>query len=154
MGVNTYSRGIGDIMTAKEYLKSYRKAMLQIKCKKAQIERLRADLLPRGISYTGMPKGSDIVTMADTFARLDDMERKALAEIEAAQKQADDVLATINSVSRDDYKLILMDRYVLNMGGDDVAQDVGYVKRHVYRMHGSALDKVDRILEHAQRKCG
>ncbi len=136
-------------MTAKEYLKSYRKAMLRIKCKKAQIERLRADLLPRGISYTGMPKGSDIVTMADTFARLDDMERKALAEIEAAQKQADDVLATINSVSRDEYKLILMDRYVLNMGWDEIASDVGYAESSTYRMHGYALNEVERILEHA-----
>jgi DNA-directed RNA polymerase specialized sigma subunit len=136
-------------MTAKEYLLQYQVAKSRARRKREQIEKLRADLLPSGISYDGMPGGNGGKTMADAFAKLDEMETELRAQIQDAEETAIEVMATIEKVEDERYRAILHDRYILGMRWEDIAECENYSFRHVTKLHGGALKKIDKILKDA-----
>jgi hypothetical protein len=134
-------------MTAKEYLLQYQVAKGKAKRKREQIEKLRADLLPSGISYDGMPRGSGGKTMADAFAKLDEMETELRAQIQDAEETAKKIIETIELVENEKYREILHDRYILDMGWDSIAPKRKYERRYLHKLHGRALLEVEKILK-------
>lgn len=134
-------------MTAKEYLLQYQVAKSRARRKREQIEKLRADLLPSGISYDGMPGGNGGKTMADAFAKLDEMETELRAQIQEAEETAVEVMATIEKVEDERYRAILHDRYILELNWDEIASKEGYSGRYLYKVHGWALKKIENILK-------
>lgn len=133
-------------MTAKEYLMQYRIAVNKVKRKQEQIEKLRADLLPGGISYDGIPGSGGSRTAADIFARIEELERELQKQIAEAQDMADEIIAVIEQVEDERYRSILHDRYIMNLKWEEIAKQYGYVSRNIYKIHGRALQAVNEII--------
>lgn len=137
-------------MTAKEYLMQYRIAVNKIRRKQEQIEKLRADLLPSGISYDGMPgAGGGNRTAADIFAKIEELERELMDEQDKASAKADEIIAVIEQVEDERYRSILHDRYIAGLHWDRIADKMHYSYRHVTKLHGKALLEISKILKDA-----
>lgn len=136
-------------MTAKEYLMQYRIAVNKVKRKQEQIEKLRADLLPSGISYDGMPCAGGNRTAADIFARIEELERELYSEIEVALDKAYMVKETIYAVEDERYQNVLHDRYIRGLKWEVIADEMHYSYRHVTKLHGKALIEISKILKDA-----
>ena len=145
-------KGVIDMeMTAKEYLLQYRIAINKVKRKQEQIEKLRADLLPSGISYDGMPGAGGNRTAADIFARLEELERELKGQQDNARAKAKEIIAVIEQVEDERYRGILHDRYIMGMHWKDIIEQTGYTNRHIFRVHRFALLEIDRILKNVTK---
>lgn len=134
-------------MTAKEYLMQYRIAVNKVKRKQEQIEKLRADLLPSGISYDALPgAGGGNRTAADIFARLEELERELRDEQDKARAKADEIIAVIEQVGDERYRSILHDRYIMGLKWEKIASSYKYTTRNIYKVHGRALQDVNKIV--------
>lgn len=147
------SEGVIDMeMTAKEYLMQYRIAVNKVKRKQEQIEKLRADLLPSGISYDVMPCAGGNRTAADIFARLEELERELYSEIEEALDKAYMVKETIYAVEDERYRNILHDRYIAAKRWKEIAKELKHEERYIYKLHGRALEEVEKLLKNKKRQ--
>lgn len=136
-------------MTAKEYLMQYRIAVNKIRRKQEQIEKLRADLLPSGINYDGMPGGAGNRTAADIFAKLEELERELREQQDEARTKADEIIGVIDQLEDERYRSILHDRYIAGLHWDRIADKMHYSYRHVTKLHGKALLEISKILKDA-----
>lgn len=139
-------------MTAKEYLMQYRIAFNKVKRKQEQIEKLRADLLPSGISYDVVPGSGGNRTAADIFVRIEELERELYSEIEVALDKAYMVKETIYAVEDERYQNVLYDRYIMNLKWKEIAKELKHEERYIYKLHGRALEEVEKLLKNKKRQ--
>lgn len=133
-------------MTAKEYLRQYEYAVKRIQRleEEYEAELLLIDAVRSLSDNDGMPHGSGIskptedkaVRLADKAMRLVDAKREAIAV-----KQ--ELFDFINSIDGDEGQ-ILFRRYVQLQLWKDIAVDMGYTERAVYKIHERALRIVEQ----------
>lgn len=121
----------------------------KIQVKKEQVRMYREIALNISPNLTGMPRNPSpsqspmanaIVKIADLEVSIKEDEQKlALIRIE--------LLEVISEVPDISVQLLLMSRYLKDMRWEEIAKEMSYSKRHVYRIHGKALGEVDRILK-------
>ena len=136
----------GKMMTAKEYLRQYEYAVKRIHRleEEYEAERLLIDAVRSVSDNDGMPHGSGIskptedkaIRLADKALRLVDAKREAIAV-----KQ--ELFDFINSIDGDEGQ-ILFRRYVQLQLWKDIAVDMGYTERAVYKIHERALRIVEQ----------
>lgn len=133
-------------MIAKEYLMRYQAAKKQVFYIQERIENLRAELLPGGINYDGMPKGGDPKTAADIIAQIDEYERRLNAQCLQALKLMVEITGVIARVSSLNCRDVLLERYISGKSWNRIADDEGYSWRHIMRLHEQGLAEVSSIL--------
>lgn len=134
-------------MTTKEFLRQYLAANRRIDTKLEQISKLRAlaakstTVLGDGTSFGGgcTDKISGII------AKIVDMERQVDAQIDELQEIKRDVMAVVDKVADARLQNLLERRYINNQKWEQIAYEMGYDIRWVYRMHGRALYHVQQI---------
>lgn len=143
------------IVTDKELSKQAKEQLSQIKKTDRLIDRLLAtvqtmrssltsqsyELQPDRVQTSG-PKDR----MAETFARIDDLERKINARIDELIRLKADACDKISQIEDQDQQNVLMARYVQGERWEKIAVDLNFSIAQVYRLHGKALVNFGKMI--------
>ena len=138
-------------MTAKEYLSQARYLDLRINSKIQQVAALN-DLATKATStLTGMPRNPNHATstMEETIAKIIDLQAEINRDIDTLVDLKRNLSATIKAVGNTEYQTVLEKRYLCFQSWEQIAVEMGYDLRWLYRIHGKALDEV-RAVTHCE----
>lgn len=132
-------------MTAKEYLSQAYRLDQRIRSKQEQIASLNDLATSCTATMSGMPsahnKGGS--RMADAVGKIIDLENSIAADMEALVALKADIIHTINAVECVEYRLILEKRYISGKSWPEIAVDLGYKMRHLYKLHDEAINTIN-----------
>lgn len=136
--------------TIKEYLYAIKHERREIDELRDQIDRLRSDLLPKGIVYDGdRVQSSPRDSMSEAVARLVDFEDqlgRRLTRLLERQLYAESLVAQLtDSTERQIIDLFFLSSSTLRM--EAVADVVGYSMQQCWRIYSRALANLEAIHE-------
>ena len=130
-------------MTAKEYLRQIYIINNKIRRLEQERESIRADLF--SVRSTTNYNADKVQTSASgdqmlrLIAKADKLERDIVSEIDRLVCLKASITREIEAVSDETCRDLLFRRYVLLQSWEMIAVGMGYTIRHIYRMHGRAL---------------
>lgn len=136
-------------MTAKEYLQQYRDAVRRTSAALDHLEELRAMAMRITPNYSGT--GGDGQTgdrLGAAVARIMDAESRVSDELELLEATERAVIGTINSVDDARLRGILYRRYICGRKWEVIAVDLNIEYRWLLRLHGRALQEVQKKIDH------
>lgn len=138
-------------MTAKEFLRQYKRLSEQIRQLDLDILMLEAERDSVSIDYSGMPHGSSITDKtANVATRITDLTKKKRELRDEAIEKREEVCQVINRVEDPLLSRLLYDRYILFMTWEKLAEDCGKSERWCRtRLHSRALQSVNKILDNS-----
>ena len=142
-------------MTDKELSQKAKEQLSQIKKTDRLIDRLLStvqtlrsrltsqsyELQPDRVQTSG-PKDR----LSETFARIDDLERKINARIDDLIRLKEDTSKVIYQISDKDQQNVLIARYVQGERWEKIAVDLNFSIAQVYRLHGKALVNFGKMI--------
>ena len=131
-------------MTAKEYLSQARYLDARINSKIKQVEKLN-DLATSATSVlTGMPHNPSGSTsrMADTVAKIIDLQAEINRDIDALVDLKYEIGEAIKAIPDLEQQTILEQRYLCFMPWEQIAVELQFTPRHVFRLHDEALKSI------------
>lgn len=131
-------------MTKRDYLIQARGLDRLIRSKLEQIDSLR-DLAEKCTStLTGMPGNSDrsVSTVADTVAKIVDLQVEILHDIDELVGIKRDIIRCVRTIGNTELQTLLELRYLCFKTWEEIAVELKYNIRHIYRLHDEALDKL------------
>lgn len=131
-------------MTKKEYLSQAYRLDQRINSKLAQVTALN-DLATKCTStLSDMPRNPNRATstMADSVEKIIDLQAEINNDIDCLVDLKRDLVRTIKSVENAEYQTILELRYLCFKTWEQIAVDMGYNVRHVYRIHDEAVSQI------------
>ena len=134
-------------MTVKEYLSQAKFLDQRINSKIQQVAALN-DLATKATStLTGMPRNPNHATstMEEAITKIIDLQAEINQDIDTLVDLKRDLSATIKAVGDTEYQTILEKRYLCFLSWEQIAVDMGYELRWLYRLHHRALDAVSEI---------
>lgn len=131
-------------MTAREYLSQAHRLDQRIDAKIAQVASLNDLATKCSSTITGMPSNPNrgTSTMADAVAKIIDLQAEINRDIDHLVDLKRELVEVIKAVDNIEYQTILEKRYLCFQNWEQIAVDMGYNVRHLYRMHDEALEKV------------
>lgn len=131
-------------MTAKEYLNQAYRLDQRIRSKQAQIAALNDLATDCSATLTGMPRNPNRggSRMADAVAKIIDLQNEVAVDMEHLVELKAEIITTIKAVDCIEYQLILEKRYISGKSWPEIAVDLGYKMRHLYKLHDDALEKI------------
>lgn len=135
-------------ISAKEYLKSIRTLDMAIKVKEEELYRLKLNIASLSPQTTGeRVMNSSTSDMMSTVDKIVDMQAVINAEIDRLVDLKEEARTKINQLKDTRYVSLLTDYYINCKTWEQVADDIGYDLRWVYRLHGRALQSFSKIYE-------
>ena len=134
-------------MTVKEYLSQAKFLDQRINSKIQQVAALN-DLATKATStLTGMPHNPNHATstMEETITKIIDLQAEINQDIDTLVDLKRDLSATIKAVGNTEYRTVLEKRYLCFQSWEQIAVEMGYDLRWLYRIHGKALDEVQAV---------
>lgn len=131
-------------MTARSYLSQSLRLNQRIHSKLEPIQSLR-ELATRCTPFlTGLPKSPNQggSVMADTMLKIIDLEAELQQDIDRLVDLKKEIMAVVKAVDDMECQTLLELRYLCFKSWEQIAVDMGYNVRHVYRLHDEALLKV------------
>jgi len=131
-------------MTAKEYLGQAYRLDQRINSKLEQVAALN-DLATKATStLTGMPKNPNRATsmMADAIAKIIDLQAEINNDIDHLVDLKREIIGLIKTINNTEYQTLLEKRYLCFETWEQIAVDMGYNVRHVYRIHDEAVSVI------------
>ena len=128
-------------MTAKEYLEQAYRLDQRIQSKQEQVDSLN-DLATRcTATMTGMPHSPNrgASSMADTICKIVDLQEAIAADMQTLVDLKADIMHTIDRVQNVEYRLILEKRYITGKTWPEIAIELGYKMRYMFKLHEEAL---------------
>jgi 3-methyladenine DNA glycosylase/8-oxoguanine DNA glycosylase len=138
-------------MTVKEYLSQAKFLDQRINSKIQQVAALN-DLATKATStLTGMPRNPNHATstMEEAITKIIDLQAEINRDIDTLVDLKRDLSATIKAVGNTEYQTVLEKRYLCFQSWEQIAVEMGYDLRWLYRIHGKALDEV-RAVTHCE----
>ena len=131
-------------MTAKEYLNQAYRLDQRIRSKQEQISALNDLATSCSASMTGMPRNPNKggSRMADAVCKIVDLQDSIAADMQELVELKAEIISTIKAVDCIEYQLILEKRYISGKSWPEIAVDLGYKMRHLYKLHDEALAAV------------
>jgi len=131
-------------MTAKEYLGQAYRLDQRINSKIEQIASLNELATRCTYTLTGMPRNPSpsVSPMADAICKIIDLEAEINRDIEKLVDLKRDIVRIIKAVDNAEYQTLLELRYLCFKTWEQIAVDMGYNVRHVYRIHDEAVEKI------------
>lgn len=126
----------------KKFLKRYGWISDQLREQKEEIEMLCLDAaLPRGLTYSGMPRGSGGNNdMSGYAAKLDAMIDRYQQKADRMAECLEEITGTIDALESPTERLVLRYKYILRKDWKEIAAAMGYKdKRPLYRIRNEAL---------------
>lgn len=131
-------------MTKKEFLAQARGLDRLISGKLDQIESLR-DLAEKcTATLTGMPGNSDrsVSTVADTVAKIVDLQIEILHDIDDLVALNREIIRCIKTLGNTELQSLMEQRYLGFKTWEEIAVELKYNIRHIYRLHDEALENL------------
>ena len=131
-------------MTAKEYLNQAYRLDQRIRSKQEQISALNDLATSCSASMTGMPRNPNKggSRMADAVCKIVDLQDSIAADMQELVELKAEIITTIKAVDCIEYQLILEKRYISGKSWPEIAVDLGYKMRHLYKLQDEALAAV------------
>ena len=123
----------------KEYLKSYRDAVIAETQIKEEIDQLRMDKMFPGLVQDGMPHGPGGSDLSAYAAKLDELLIELKDQMDKRIQLRREIVKKIEAMDSETEKAILRYRYIHFLKWEEIAVKMSYTFRHVVRMHGRAL---------------
>ena len=135
-------------MTAKEFLRQYRRLKVQIKQLDLDIMELEESYDSISIDYSGMPHGSGIADRTAQLAtRMGQLRMQKLQRRAEALEKREEIIKVINCVKDPIQSQLLYDRYILFMTWERIAEDCDRSDKWCRtELHSRALQSVNKIL--------
>ena len=131
-------------ITVKEYLSQAKFLDQRINSKIQQVAALN-DLATKATStLTGMPRNPNHATssMEDVIAKIIDLQAEINNDIDTLVDLKRSLSKTIKAVDSPEYQTVLEKRYLCFQSWEQIAVEMGYDVRHIYRLHQQALSDV------------
>ena len=128
-------------MTAKDYLGQAYRLDQRINSKLEQVAALN-DLATKATStLTGMPRNPNRATsmVADAIAKIIDLQAEINNDIDRLVDLKREIVGLIKTINNMEYQTLLEKRYLCFETWEQIAVDMGYNVRHVYRIHDEAV---------------
>ena len=134
-------------MDAKTYLRNPTRLLANIVVLQERIEKLRVNMLPKGVTYDrDKVQTSPQDPMLIFAVKIDELERELVELKTEYEKALADISDTISRVENDDAKTILAKRYI---GGKRwrTIEDEEYISEpQLFRLHKMGVRLVEKIL--------
>jgi DNA-directed RNA polymerase specialized sigma subunit len=132
-------------MTAKECLEQAYHIDQRINSKLAQVESLRAlaEKVTATLSDTPPDPSRNLQSMETTICKLVDLEREINADIDVLVELKRECVAMIKQIPNLEHQTLLEMRYLRFKTWAQIAKELGYSIRSVYRIHDAAQKNLD-----------
>ena len=131
-------------MTTKEYLGQAYRLDQRINSKLEQVASLNELATKCTSTLTGMPRNPNRGTskMADAVGKIIDLQAEINRDIDRLVDLKREMVRLIKAVDNTEYQTLLELRYLCFKTWEQIAVDMGYNVRHVYRLHDEATEKI------------
>lgn len=131
-------------MTAKEYLQQAYRLDQRINSKIEQVASLNDLATKCTSSLTGMPRNPNRATstMADAVAKIIDLQAEINRDIDRLVDLKREIVTVIKAIENPEYQTLLEKRYLCFLTWEQIAVDMGYDLRWLYRIHKRALEQI------------
>ncbi|MDO4564690.1 MAG: hypothetical protein Q4C04_03675 [Clostridia bacterium] len=131
-------------MMKKEYLSQAYRLDQRINSKLEQVESLNNLATKVNTTLTGMPKNPNRATstMADAVTKIIDLQAEINCDIDRLVDLKREMVTVIKAVGNKEYQTLLELRYLCFKTWEQIAVDMGYNVRHVYRIHDEAVESI------------
>lgn len=133
-------------MTAKEYLNRVRRQNYILKQTEKELNEIRADILTlRASSLSEHVSGSKNSDTADKYIRLESYMEKVNAEWDKLIDMRNAAKDLIGTMPDPMHRAVLYARYINGQRWEDIAMDVHYSWKGIFKLHGQALRVFDQM---------
>ena len=131
-------------MTTKEYLGQAYRLDQRINSKLEQVASLNELATKCTSTLTGMPRNPNRgnSTMADAVGKIIDLQAEINRDIDQLVDLKREMVKLIKALNNTEYQTLLELRYLCFKTWEQIAVDMGYNVRHVYRLHDEATEKI------------
>jgi DNA-directed RNA polymerase specialized sigma subunit len=131
-------------MTAREYLSQAYRLDQRINSKLAQVTKLNDLATKCTTTLSDLPRKQNrgISTMSDAVEKIVDFQVEINRDIEALVDLKRNIVRGIKTVENTECQTILELRYLCFKTWEQIAVDMGYNVRHVYRIHDEAVNQI------------
>ena len=123
----------------KEYLQSYRSAVISETQIKEEIDQLRMDKMFPWLIQDGMPHGSGGSDLSAYAAKLDELLSDLKDQMDKRIQLRREIVKKIEAMDSETEKAVLHYRYIHMLKWEEIAVKMEYSWQHVHRIHGKAL---------------
>jgi hypothetical protein len=133
-------------MTAKEYLNRVRRQNYILKQTEKELNEIRADILTlRASSLSEHVSGSKNSDTADKYIRLESYMEKVNAECDKLIDMRNAAKDLIGAMPDPMHRAVLYARYINGQRWEDIAMDMHYSWKGIFKLHGQALRVFDQM---------
>ena len=133
-------------MTAKEYLNRVRRQNYILKQTEKELNEIRADILTlRASILSEHVSGSKNSDTADKYIRLESYMEKVNAEWDKLIDMRNAAKDLIGAMTDPMHRAVLYARYINGQRWEDIAMDMHYSWKGIFKLHGQALRVFDQM---------
>ena len=134
-------------MTAKEYMSQAYRIDQRINGKLEQVMSLRSLAEKASSTLSDIPNSGqrNIHRMEDVIGKIVDLEAEINADLHRLIDTKREIVAVVKNVDSPEHQTLLELRYLCFRTWEEISVELHYDIRHVYRLHGGALNEVDAI---------
>ena len=139
-------------MTAKEFMKQHERIVEKIRQVEIQIYDIEQTLGIKGVNYDFRPHGSGISQVTESTAtkliELREVQRDLVDKLWTKRIEIERVIFMIENATLAE---LLQRKYIRLQKWDDIATDMKFDSRYIYKLHGKALVEADKIIRKRKR---
>ena len=139
-------------MTAKEFMKQHERIVEKIRQIEIQIYDIEQTLGVKGVNYDSQPHGSGISQVTESTAtkliELREVQRDLVDKLWTKRIEIERVIFMIENAT---FAELLQRKYIRLQKWEDIATDMKFDSRYIYKLHGKALVEVDKIIRKRKR---
>ena len=131
-------------MNAKEFLEQVRYVDRAIDSKLEQLSALK-DMATKTTSVMNddvVSHTRNVHSMQDVIAKIIDMQSEINADIDHLVDLKREIMQVVKAVQNPEHQTLLELRYLCFKSWEDVAEELGYNVRHIYRLHDEAVEQI------------
>lgn len=131
-------------MTAKEYLNQAYRLDQRINSKLEQVMSLRDLTTKATATMSDMPGGGsrNVYKMQDIIGKIIDLENEINADIDQLVDLKREMVSAIKAVEDPEYQTLLELRYLCFKTWEQIAVDMQYSTRNIYKLHERAIRRI------------
>lgn len=139
-------------MTAKEFMKQHERIVEKIRQIEIQIYDIEQTLGVKGVNYDSQPHGSGISQVTESTAtkliELREVQRDLVDKLWTKRIEIERVIFMIENAT---FAELLQRKYIRLQKWEDIATDMKFDSRYIYKLHGKALVEVDKFIRKRKR---
>jgi hypothetical protein len=132
-------------MTKKEYLSQAYHIEQRISAKMEQVQSLRDLATKASVTLSDMPRSPspNVHRMEDFLCKVVDLEREISSDLCRLIDVKREIMEAIKRIGNPIYRLLLELRYLCYKTWEDIAGELNYDRRYVFKVHDRAIREVD-----------